>query len=166
MYRRSLGLLALLVGLAANVGAQNSTATVQFSSASYTTLEGAGVANLTITKMGTTTEQLAAYYKTRDGTAKAPSDYRFTGDDRTASVVFEPNETSKQIQIPNQERRLSRAGRNVRCLFHRDSRGEQWLDRHRDGYVHGRRSTRGSGPREGAQHFHPGLGLIEIYNLK
>ncbi len=40
------------------------------------------------------------YYKTRDGTATAPSDYTFTGDDLSASVIFEPAETSMDIQIP------------------------------------------------------------------
>jgi hypothetical protein len=74
--------------------------TVQFSAANYIAIEGAGVARLTITKMGTTNEMVTAYYKTRDGTAYAPSDYTFTGDDLTASVVFQPSETSKEIQIP------------------------------------------------------------------
>lgn len=72
---------------------------VQFGSASYSVEENAGTAKLTITKSGATETTTTAYYKTRDGTARAPSDYTFTGDDLTASVVFEPNETSKEIQI-------------------------------------------------------------------
>lgn len=74
--------------------------TVQFSSANYTVAENAGAVTLTITKTGATEAVTTVYYKTRDGTAKAPSDYTFTGDDLTASVVFQPNETSKDIQIP------------------------------------------------------------------
>jgi len=73
---------------------------VQFGSANYSVNEGAGPATLTITKTGATEAPVTAYYKTRDGTARAPSDYSATGDDLTASVVFEPNETSKEIQIP------------------------------------------------------------------
>jgi hypothetical protein len=74
--------------------------TVQFSSSNYNANEGAGAATLTITKAGATDVQSTVYYKTRDGTATAPSDYTFTGDDLTASVIFEPSETSKEIQIP------------------------------------------------------------------
>jgi hypothetical protein len=73
--------------------------TVQFSSANYSANEGASAATLTITKTGATDVPATVYYKTRDGTARAPSDYSATGDDLTASVVFEPNETSKEIQI-------------------------------------------------------------------
>jgi Calx-beta domain len=40
------------------------------------------------------------YYKTRDGSATAPSDYTFTGDDLSASVTFEAAETSMDLQIP------------------------------------------------------------------
>jgi hypothetical protein len=72
---------------------------VRFSSANYSIAENAGAATLTITKTGATEAMTTVYYKTRDKTAKAPSDYTFTGDDLTASVVFEPGETSKQIQI-------------------------------------------------------------------
>lgn len=100
MKKRSLGFLVLFLVARIAVDAQNPSATVQFSAANYTAIEGAGVARLTITKMGTTNETVTAYYKTRDGTAYAPSDYTFTGDDLTASVTFEPSETSKEIQIP------------------------------------------------------------------
>lgn len=72
---------------------------VQFSSANYNADEGAGVATLTITKTGATDVPATVYYKTRDGTARTPPDYSATGDDLSASVVFEPNETSKEIQI-------------------------------------------------------------------
>jgi Calx-beta domain len=100
MKKRSLGFLLLVLGLPVAIEAQNAPPTVQFSAANYSAIEGAGVANLTITKTGPTTEAVTAYYKTRDGTATAPSDYTFTGDDLTASVRFEPSETSKDIQIP------------------------------------------------------------------
>jgi Calx-beta domain-containing protein len=73
--------------------------TVQFGSSTYNVNEGDGFVTLTIKKTGATEATATAYYKTRDGTAKAPSDYWSTGDDLTASVVFEPNETSKEIQI-------------------------------------------------------------------
>lgn len=73
---------------------------VQFSSASYSAQEGDGSATLIITKTGATARSATVHYKTRDGTATAPSDYTFTGDDLSASVVFEPSETSKTIQIP------------------------------------------------------------------
>jgi hypothetical protein len=100
MKKRSLGFFVLFLAFGVSIEAQNPSATVQFSAANYSAIEGAGVANLTITKTGTTTEPVTAYYKTRDGTATAPSDYTFTGDDLTASVRFEPSETSKDIQIP------------------------------------------------------------------
>jgi hypothetical protein len=73
---------------------------VQFSSADYSATEGHGFATLVITKTGATERSVTVHYKTRDGTAKAPADYTFTGDDLTASVVFEPSHTSKTIQIP------------------------------------------------------------------
>jgi hypothetical protein len=72
---------------------------VKFSSAAYSTNEGAGTATLTITKSGATEVPATVYYKTRDGTATSPSDYTFTGDDLSASVIFEPADTSKNIQI-------------------------------------------------------------------
>ena len=100
MKKRSSGFLVLVLAFHLSIEAQNPPPTVQFSAANYSAIEGTGVANLTITKMGTTTEPVTAYYKTRDGTATAPSDYTFTGDDLTASVRFEPSETSKDIQIP------------------------------------------------------------------
>lgn len=74
--------------------------TVQFSAGSYNASEAAPTAKLTLTKTGATDVATTVYYKTRDGTATAPSDYTFTGDDLTASVVFEPSETSKEIEIP------------------------------------------------------------------
>jgi hypothetical protein len=73
---------------------------VRFSSAAYSVNEGAGAVVLTLTKTGATNVQAVVYYKTGDWTAIAPSDYTFTGDDLTASVTFEPSETSKEIQIP------------------------------------------------------------------
>lgn len=100
MKKRSLGFLFLVLAFRLSSEAQNPPPTVEFSAANYSAIEGSGVANLTITKTGTTTEAVTAYYKTRDGTATAPSDYTFTGDDLTASVRFEPSETSKDIRIP------------------------------------------------------------------
>ncbi|HJT80429.1 MAG TPA: Calx-beta domain-containing protein [Chthoniobacterales bacterium] len=73
---------------------------VRFGSASSSASEAAGSATLTITKTGATEVPATVYYKTRDGTATAPSDYTFTGDDLTASVTFQPEETSVDIQIP------------------------------------------------------------------
>ena len=73
---------------------------VQFSSPDYAAKEGDGFATLVITKMGATEVSVTAHYKTRDGTATAPSDYTFTGDDLTAGVSFAPTENSKTIQIP------------------------------------------------------------------
>ena len=99
MKKRSLGVLVFFWAIRASIEAQSSSPTVQFSSANYSAVEGAGVANLTITKMGATNMPVTAYYKTRDGTATAPSDYTFTGDDLTASVTFQPGETRKSIQI-------------------------------------------------------------------
>jgi hypothetical protein len=74
--------------------------TVQFSSASYTVNESGGTATLTITKTGASQAGTIVFYKTRDGTATAPSDYSGVGDDFTAVVLFGPNETSKEVQIP------------------------------------------------------------------
>ena len=73
---------------------------VKFSSASYSVSEGAGTVTLTLTKSGATEVSAEVYYKTRDGTATSPSDYTFTGDDLSASVEFEPADTSVDIQIP------------------------------------------------------------------
>ena len=73
---------------------------VQFSSANYSVNEGDGFATLVITKTGATERSATVYYKTRNGTATAPSDYTFTGDDLTASAFFEPSQTMKTIQIP------------------------------------------------------------------
>src|SRR5256885_14039229 len=81
MKKRSLGILVILLAVCLSTEAQNPPPTVQFSAANYNAIEGTGVANLMITKTGTTTEPVTAYYKTRDGTATAPSDYTFTGDD-------------------------------------------------------------------------------------
>lgn len=74
--------------------------TVQFDSANYNVAENAGVVTVTITKSGVTEVPVTAYYKTRDGTARAPSDYTFTGDDLSASVAFQPGETTMQAQVP------------------------------------------------------------------
>jgi hypothetical protein len=83
-----------------HIGDNDPVPAVRFASANYSVDENAGAVTLTITKTGATETTTTAYYKTRDGTARAPSDYTFTGDDLTASVLFEPNETSKEIQIP------------------------------------------------------------------
>ena len=100
MKKRSLGCLVFVLAFRVTIEAKNPPPTVQFSAANYRAIEGSGVANLTITKMGTATEAVTAYYKTGDGSATAPSDYTFTGGDLTASVRFEPSETSKDVQIP------------------------------------------------------------------
>ena len=73
---------------------------VKFSSANYSANESDGTATLTLTKSGATEVPATVYYKTRDGTATAPSDYTFTGDDLSASVTFEPADTSINIEIP------------------------------------------------------------------
>jgi hypothetical protein len=73
---------------------------VQFSAANYNVNENAGAATLVISKTGATEVRATVYYKTHNGTATAPSDFTFTGDDLTASVTFEPGENSKQIEIP------------------------------------------------------------------
>jgi len=73
---------------------------VHFATANRSVSEGAGTVTLTLTKTGATEIPATIYYKTRDGTATAPSDYTFTGDDASASVTFEPAETSKDVQIP------------------------------------------------------------------
>jgi hypothetical protein len=73
---------------------------VRFASSNRSVSEGAGTVTLTLEKIGATEVPATVYYKTRDGTATAPSDYTFTGDDLSASVSFEPAETSMDIQIP------------------------------------------------------------------
>jgi hypothetical protein len=73
---------------------------IQFESSNYSVDENAGMVTLVITKTGATERGVTAYYKTRDGTAKAPPDYASVGDDLTAGVVFQPSETSKSVQIP------------------------------------------------------------------
>jgi Calx-beta domain len=83
-----------------NIIDNDSAPTVQFSSANYRVSESGGAVTLTVTKSGATETGATAFYKTRDGTAMAPSDYSATGDDLSASVFFGPNETSKEIQIP------------------------------------------------------------------
>ena len=76
------------------------TPRVQFSAANYSVNESAGAATLVVTKTGATDERATAYYRTKNETAAAPSDYTVTGDNLTASVTFEPGENSKQIEIP------------------------------------------------------------------
>jgi hypothetical protein len=73
---------------------------VHFATANRSVSEGAGTVTLTLEKTGATEAPATVYYKTRDGIATAPSDYTFTGDDASASVIFEPADTSKDIQIP------------------------------------------------------------------
>lgn len=102
MKKWSSGIFALLFAFTASAQptSVNEPATVQFSAANYSVKENAGAATLVITKTGASPNPVTVYYKTRDGTARAPLDYRETGDDLTASVVFQPGETSKEIQIP------------------------------------------------------------------
>jgi Calx-beta domain len=90
---------------------------VQFSSPQYSASENHGFATLVITKIGATERSVTAHYKTRDGTATAPSDYTFTGDDLTASVFFEPSETSKTIQIPLNDDSLVESSETFEVFF-------------------------------------------------
>jgi hypothetical protein len=73
---------------------------VRWATSNRSVSEGAGTVTLTLEKSGATEVPATVYYKTRDGTATAPSDYTFTGDDLSASVIFEPAETSREVQIP------------------------------------------------------------------
>jgi hypothetical protein len=86
----------------AQIGIQDNdpAPTVRFATANRSVSEGAGTVTLTLEKTGATEVPATVYYKTRDGTATAPSDYTFTGDDLSASVIFEPADTSKDVQIP------------------------------------------------------------------
>jgi Calx-beta domain len=83
-----------------NIQDNDPAPTVRFATANRSVSEGAGTVTLTLEKSGATEVPATVYYKTRDGTATAPSDYTFTGDDLSASVIFEPAETSKDVQIP------------------------------------------------------------------
>lgn len=86
----------------AQVGVQDNdpAPAVHFATATRSVGEGAGTVTLTLEKTGATEVPATVYYKTRDGTATAPSDYTFTGDDASASVIFEPADTSMDVQIP------------------------------------------------------------------
>jgi hypothetical protein len=82
-----------------NIQDNDPAPTVRFATASRSIIEGAGTVTLTFEKTGATEVSATVYYKTRDGTATAPSDYTFTGDDLSASVIFEPADTSKDVEI-------------------------------------------------------------------
>jgi hypothetical protein len=100
-----------------NINENDPPPRVQFSSADYAAKEGDGFATLVITKMGATERSATVHYNTRDGTATAPSDYTFTGDDLTASVVFEPSATSKTIQIPLKDDGLVESSETFEVFF-------------------------------------------------
>ena len=71
-------------------------ATIGFSMSSFDVDEGAGFANLTVTRSGGLGVQATVNYSTSDGTAIAGVNYVST----TASVTFAVGEVSKVIQIP------------------------------------------------------------------
>jgi hypothetical protein len=83
-----------------NIQDKDPAPAVRFATANRSVSEGAGSVTLTLQKIGATEVPATVYYKTRDGTATAPSDYTFTGDDASASVIFEPADTSMDVQIP------------------------------------------------------------------
>jgi len=62
----------------------------------YAYLENVGKAKVSIVRMGPTECKAFVKYKTRDGTATAPSDYDYCD----GTVTFEKGETSKDIFIP------------------------------------------------------------------
>ncbi|MFO0867410.1 MAG: Calx-beta domain-containing protein [Pirellulales bacterium] len=68
---------------------------VQFSAADFVTYEGSGMALLTVTRSGDTSQPLTVSFSTSDGTAIAGSDYDAT----TGIVQFQPGEVSRTVQI-------------------------------------------------------------------
>jgi hypothetical protein len=60
---------------AIEVQPQTAAGQLQFSSASYTTVEGAGTAAITVTRTGGSTGAVSASFSTSEGTAKAGEDY-------------------------------------------------------------------------------------------
>jgi len=71
-------------------------ATIGFSQASFDVDEGAGFANLTVTRSGGLGVQATVNYSTSNGTALAGVNYIAS----TGSVTFAVNEVTKTIQIP------------------------------------------------------------------
>ncbi len=72
------------------------TASIGFSAASYNVDEGAGFANLTVTRSGGLGVSATVNYGTADGTAQAGVNYQ----QRSGSVTFAVGEVSKVIQVP------------------------------------------------------------------
>ncbi|MGI8819956.1 MAG: Calx-beta domain-containing protein [Chthoniobacterales bacterium] len=72
------------------------TASIGFSAASYNVDEGAGFANLTVTRSGGLGVSATVNYTTTDGTARAGVNYQQT----SGSVTFNVGEVSKVIQVP------------------------------------------------------------------
>jgi titin len=70
--------------------------TLQFSAASYSVVENAGNATITVTRTGGAASGISVHYATTDGTATAPSDYTAT----SGTLNFGAGETSKTFNVP------------------------------------------------------------------
>eukprot|EP00747_Dinoflagellata_sp_TGD_P025725 gnl/TRDRNA2_/TRDRNA2_131445_c0_seq12.p1 gnl/TRDRNA2_/TRDRNA2_131445_c0~~gnl/TRDRNA2_/TRDRNA2_131445_c0_seq12.p1 ORF type:complete len:897 (-),score=197.93 gnl/TRDRNA2_/TRDRNA2_131445_c0_seq12:231-2810(-) len=71
------------------------TAVIEFQSVKYACLENAGTVTLNVVRSGIEDITASVKYKTREGTAKAGSDYIEVGDE----LVFEAGEKEKQIVV-------------------------------------------------------------------
>src|SRR5207244_4512847 len=72
---------------------------IQFSSPRYSANETGGSVFLTVTRNGDVSGSATVHYATADGTATSPDDYSAASGD----LSFDPDETSKTIQIPLNE---------------------------------------------------------------
>jgi hypothetical protein len=68
---------------------------LQFTTNSFSQIEGAGSVTLTVTRLGKTVDEVTVDYATQEGTATNGSDYL----DTTGTLVFAPGETQKSFAI-------------------------------------------------------------------
>lgn len=77
-------------------GLSSSVSSVQFNATNYIVNEAGGSVNVTVTRIGNTSNPVTINYSTSNGTALAPSDYT----NASGSLQFAPGETVKQFVVP------------------------------------------------------------------
>lgn len=77
------------------IPAPTTDATVQFSSTSFSVIEGVGSVSITVTRAGDTTGNTSVHYATSDLSGSRRSDYNAV----SGTLTFEPGETSKSFTV-------------------------------------------------------------------
>ncbi|MET0650605.1 MAG: Calx-beta domain-containing protein [Pyrinomonadaceae bacterium] len=94
---------------------------LQFSSASYSTVEGAGTAAVTVTRTGGSTGAVSATFNTSDGTAKAGEDYTTTSG---LVVTFADGDAApKTVQVPVTDDALNEPDESLELFLSNPSGG-------------------------------------------